>query len=364
MWREYHERTKHSLESLRRSRHVLDWANMPDPFRHYEGVPLLDLPADPPVPDTPVLDVLNGDSGCTSATDGPTFLSQLLFYSAAISASKRVPSTGDRYALRVNPSSGNLHPTEFHFLTRGLKDWPDGLYHYMPSAHMAEQRALGDLEIKLVASPAPIVFVLTSIAWREAWKYRDRAYRYCLHDIGHAWQALALAARAMGCDTFATGHFPDDEVARFCRLHDDEWPMLIVEVRGASIPVREPESAETVWFGGHANQLSRETIEYPLIDAMHNATKLHGRTAYLARRAGSHWLRRDQVASSGVIEKSIRRGRARTPLGARLPGRNAIHVVDAAIGHSCRGDPAEHCPTCRRLRGPAFHPALSVCPSD
>src|ERR1700743_713993 len=121
-WREYHERTKHSLESLRRSPHVLDWANMPDPFRYYEGVPVLDLPADPPAPLTPVFDVLNGDSGCPSAPDGPTFLSLLLFYSAAISASKRVSSTGGRYALRVNPSSGNLHPTEFHFLSRGLRD--------------------------------------------------------------------------------------------------------------------------------------------------------------------------------------------------------------------------------------------------
>jgi hypothetical protein len=91
---------------------------MPDPFRHYEGVPILDLPADPPAPEAPVLAVLHGMSGTTPADDGPGFLSQLLFYSAAISASKRVPSTGDRYALRVNPSSGNLHPTEFHLLTR------------------------------------------------------------------------------------------------------------------------------------------------------------------------------------------------------------------------------------------------------
>ena len=48
-WREYHELTKHSAESLRRTQHYLDWANMPNPFRHYEGVPILDLPADPPV---------------------------------------------------------------------------------------------------------------------------------------------------------------------------------------------------------------------------------------------------------------------------------------------------------------------------
>src|ERR1700721_473901 len=156
-WREYHEATKHSVESLRRVPHVLDWANMPDPFRHYEGVPVLDLPADPP--------------SSAPANDGPTFLSQLLFYSASISASKRVPSTGYSYALRVNPSSGNLHPTEFHFLTRGLQGWPNGWYHYDPSRHMAEQRGGGDFEMKLVSGSAAIVFVLTSIVWREAWKY-------------------------------------------------------------------------------------------------------------------------------------------------------------------------------------------------
>src|SRR5690242_4096248 len=148
-WREYHESTKHSVESLRRERHLLDWANMPDPFRQYEGVPVLDLPADPPAPEVPALEVLQGGSGFNGASDGPTFLSQLLFYSAAISASKRVPSTGYKYALRVNPSSGNLHPTEFHFVTRGMTNWPDGLYHYRASSHMAEQRARGDFRTKI-----------------------------------------------------------------------------------------------------------------------------------------------------------------------------------------------------------------------
>src|ERR1700676_2837940 len=273
-WREYHESTKHSVESLRLAPHVLDWANMPDPFRHYEGVPVLDLPADPPIPEIPALDVLHGVSGATPAGDGPTFLSQLLFYSAAISASKRVPSTGYRYALRVNPSSGNLHPTEFHFLTRGLKEWPDGLYHYRPSAHMAEQRALGDLEMKLAGTPAPIVFVLTSIAWREAWKYRDRAYRYCLHDIGHAWQALTLAARSLGSESFAIGHFLDDRVAESCLLGADEWPMLIVGLHGPSIPVNKLNADKTVVFGGQPNRRSEEHETYPLIERIPSATKL------------------------------------------------------------------------------------------
>ncbi len=273
-WREYHEATKHTVESLRRAPHSLDWANMPDPFRHYEGVPMVDLPADPPAPEMPALEVLRGGSGFAPAGEGATFLSQLLFYSAAISASKRVLSTGYRYALRVNPSSGNLHPTEFHFRTRGVKEWPDGLYHYLPSTHIAEQRALGDVEMKSGGSSAPLVFVLTTITWREAWKYGDRAYRYCLHDIGHAWQALSLAAQAIGCGSSAIGDFPDDEVAQACRLPDDEVPMLLVELRDGSIPVLESNACETIWYGGRANQLSAEKAAHAWIDRIHDATKV------------------------------------------------------------------------------------------
>ncbi len=273
-WLEYHELTKHSAESLRRTQHYLDWANMPNPFRHYEGVPVLDLPADPPAPQISALEVLAGKIGNTSARDGAGFLSQLMFYSASISASKRVPSTGYTYALRVNPSSGNLHPTEFHFSTHGLVDWSDGLYHYRPSSHMAEQRAIGDLGGKLVDTSVSLVFVLTSIAWREAWKYRDRAYRYCLHDIGHAWQALTLAARSIGCESFALGHFSDDRVAESCLLSLDEWPMLIVGLHGPSIPVRMLDPVETIFFGGQPNRLSEEQVPCPLIERIHTATKL------------------------------------------------------------------------------------------
>ena len=78
----------------------LDWANMPNPFRHYEGVPVLDLPADPPAPQIPALEVHDGRAGNTLAKDGAAFLSQLLFYSASISATKRVPSTCLLYTSR------------------------------------------------------------------------------------------------------------------------------------------------------------------------------------------------------------------------------------------------------------------------
>jgi len=140
---------------------------------------------------------------------------------------------------------------------------------------MAEQRGIGDFAGKLTDTDDPLVFVLTSIAWREAWKYGERAYRYCLHDIGHAWQALTLAARAIGCESFGLGHFLDDAVSKCCLLNHDEWPMLIVTLHGASIPLKVLDTAETVSFGGQPNQLSDEQVSYPQIEKVHAATKVH-----------------------------------------------------------------------------------------
>ncbi len=135
-WREYHESTKHSVESLRRARRVLDWANMPDPFRHYEGAPVLDLPADPPAPEVPALEVLQGGAGATMAGDGPTYLSELLFYSAAISASKRVPlhriqvrAAGESILRKSAPDGIPLHDTGAEELARRSVSLPRVVTH-------------------------------------------------------------------------------------------------------------------------------------------------------------------------------------------------------------------------------------------
>ena len=267
-WRAYHEATKHTVERLTAGRRELDWAHMPWPFRHYEGAPLVDLPAE------------MGELDAEGGRSGAEFLSRLFYYSAAVSATK-IAQSGMRYALRVNPSSGNLHPTEFHFATRGLGEWPDGLYHYRASSHEAERRAAGEHWVKAVlettlapwSREARVVLVLNSIFWREAWKYRNRAYRYCCLDIGHAWEAVRRAAREMGCEVHAYGHFLDDKLRRALNAEVDEQPMLIVALSGDGGSGQRGE-AETMWWGGEANTLSAETVDYPLIEGLHRATSL------------------------------------------------------------------------------------------
>jgi SagB-type dehydrogenase family enzyme len=337
-WRDYHEATKHTVERLTADRRSLDWANMPEPFRHYEGAPLLDLPAGipPPVPG--------------SAATAAEFLSQLLFYSVSISATKIAPS-GMRYALRVNPSSGNLHPTEFHFATRGLGDWPDGLYHYRASSHEAERRAAGDFVTPVLAATlapwsrnARLVFVLTSIFWREAWKYRSRAYRYCCHDIGHAWESLAQAARALGCETHTYGHFLDAQLRRALNAAGDEEPMLIVAMMGGPAAPAENQPPQLEWFGGEPNVLSRETIAYPLLDGIHRATMLSESLAPVrqppppAQGVGAVVL--PEPATGGLpFAEVVRRRRSALDFQPQAPAMPLIHLsallLSALQRHTC-----------------------------
>ena len=46
--------------------------------------------------------------------------------------------------------------------------------------------------------PRTWLVALTSIHWREAWKYGERAFRYCQHDLGHAIAAVRIAAGLCG----------------------------------------------------------------------------------------------------------------------------------------------------------------------
>ena len=143
-------------------------------------------------------------------------ISQLFYDSLAISAWK---STGETsWALRVNPSSGNLHPTEGYLICgpiEGLCDVPM-VCHYAPKEHVLEVRAefgLGQWSKLCEGLPTGTFLLgLTSIHWREAWKYGQRAYRYCQHDAGHAIGAISIAAAGLGWQTIILDDLGTDEL--------------------------------------------------------------------------------------------------------------------------------------------------------
>src|SRR5688500_6861616 len=105
---DYHLRTRHAPHAYARALGFMDWDTQPDPFRRHVGAPveLLDRETDGgPRYD----DVLEGRLP-SPAPPGRETIARLFRDSLSLSAWKEA---GDaRWSLRVNPSSGNLHPTE------------------------------------------------------------------------------------------------------------------------------------------------------------------------------------------------------------------------------------------------------------
>jgi SagB-type dehydrogenase family enzyme len=289
----YHHATKHSYHSVRTNAHFLDWHNQPDPFRTYGGAPLITLPDEPGFPEACTFTTMAALAEGARPIRGSksedreevqldmTWLSRLLWHSMAISAWKKVPRTDYRYSLRVNPSSGNLHPTEAHLALLGFMGVGEGLYHYRADRHALELRSRGDWSERIAralvipwAAESPLIIGLTSIFWREAWKYGERAYRYCCHDLGHAIMSLLLAARALGLPGGVVAHFSDLHVAQALGLtKSDEAPMAFLVFPPQSPSGRLPDPLRQE-LGGVANELSAKEVLYELLLGMHRSTIL------------------------------------------------------------------------------------------
>ena len=283
----YHKRTKHHPQRFANSLGYMDWNHQPDPFRRFVGAPRVEL-------------------ALVSVTDGPSYasglmpgrvsaeavglrtISQLFQDALGLTAWKEYQDA--RWALRANPSSGNLHPTEGYLVSgpaAGLgADW--AVYHYQPHDHVLEKRA--DIEnedwsrlVRILPQGAFLVG-LTSILWREAWKYGERAFRYCQHDVGHAIGSLAMAAAALGWRVRLLPTFTDTELARLLGIDAQQGveaehaDCLLAVYPGGQVAAEDPTSTGTrrwmenaTWLGT-PNQLSAEHHEWSIIEEVATAT--------------------------------------------------------------------------------------------
>lgn len=196
----YHKETKHSFTNYARGPRGLDWANQPNPFRRYISSPLIPLLHPPYSDESPLYSSLFKTLPFPKPISQPT-ISQLFYDSLALSAWK---STGfSTWSLRVNPSSGNLHPTEAYIICPPTESVSNKGFvaHYAPKEHSLEIRAQFSSGIFAKFFPENSFLIgLSSIFWREAWKYGERAFRYCNHDVGHAIAAVSMAAAGLGWD--------------------------------------------------------------------------------------------------------------------------------------------------------------------
>jgi len=265
----YHDGTKHHFTRFARSLGYLDWASQPNPFRAFPG------------------------ARTTSLIRHPAPIASVLRHALGLSAWKQF--RGSRWSLRANPSSGNLHPTEAYVV--GQLAGPDagsdaGVWHYAPDRHAIEQRCAVAAPAwrDAAGDPAAFLIALTSIHWREAWKYGERAFRYCQHDLGHAIAALRIAASLHGLQASLLPEWSHADVAALTGIDRDEdyvdaereeaGCVLLVSA-GAAAPDRGAVLAvvrEGRWTG-HASQLSEDHVQWTFIDEIAVATRDPGRAA-------------------------------------------------------------------------------------
>lgn len=141
---------------------------------------------------------------------------------------------------------------------------------------------------------------ISSIHWRESWKYGLRAFRYCQLNTGHATAAIRYAAASLGWQARILISPSDEDIALLLALNrgntdaatDDGLPvgmlrperehpgllLLISTVRERqttmdTVPLLTRQVKEGPWFG-HANRLSRGQIrDWPGIDTVDEATR-------------------------------------------------------------------------------------------
>ncbi len=296
----YHERTKHHYHRYAASLGQMDWATQPDPFRRYEGAQLIRFPLSDTRRTLPYWKIYVPGSVAPMPLSIDS-LSIFFRYALSLTAWKRFQGT--TWSLRANPSSGNLHPTEGYAVLPaldGVHDRPAS-YHYAPKEHGLERRADLDLTVwsaLMAAFPKSSFLVgLSSIPWREAWKYGERAFRYCQHDVGHALATMRISAAALGWRLFLFSGPSDAGMTKLLGLDRDadyghaerEHPDLIALVTPAGpdgphgvsrgLPEETLRQAEAGPWYGKANALSpAHGVDWPVIEEVVRATCRQSKT--------------------------------------------------------------------------------------
>jgi SagB-type dehydrogenase family enzyme len=306
----YHDGTKHHFHAFARSLGYLDWASQPLPFREFADAPVFPLYPAPGVeaggyaPRRASFDQAN-PLELAEPLSAPA-LGDMLRHALGLSAWKRLGRS--RWSLRVNPSSGNLHPTEAYVICSvlpGLADRP-AVYHYAADRHAIELRCAFDERVWREAFGGRqdvLLVALTSVHWREAWKYGERAFRYCQHDLGHAIAAVSVAAALAGWRAVLLPAWSDraiesvtgvDRAEDFIEAEREEPGCIMAITAGESAQSPQETVRQLVdgiargQWSGHANQLSEDHIEWSFIAEVAAATKYPGRPDVRAGSPGDH----------------------------------------------------------------------------
>ena len=314
----YHQETKHFPYRPARSLGYMDWDNQPIPFRAYQGAAHIQLPLPEKDRQLPY-DALYDKNIASVSTISLASIGTMLALSMGLSAWKKQDSS--QWALRMNPSSGNLHPTECYLLLPGFAQRPACLTHYHPYLHVLEEMSTFDPQASAqLCDIGGFGIILTSIAWREAWKYGERAYRYCQLDLGHALAALRYACNLNGWNMTIITQLTEQTLDNF--LGFEQFPSVNSEaehadclcwISGKDIDAQQISEwlykQEAPDYQYAPNQLSTHHIDWELISRVQQAAQSTGTDIKQNNNLGKRTQATGQPLSSPYSAEAIIRKR-------------------------------------------------------
>ncbi len=245
----YHKQTKHSYNSVRRNPNQLSWENQPSTYKNYPEHYLkykLDLERE---------------------------ADNFLYHIAGLSAKKTYSEV--EYSLRINPSAGALYPNELYFQARGVEGVENGIYHYEVSSQsitllqdINEHEGIEPYLGYKVAMKG-YLFLVSAIYYRSAWKYKNRAFRYCLLDGGHLLGSIEASALLKPHALQVIYNLNREKLNRMFGFEEQEWFLSAAVV---AVPMREREvqaiEFELPFVNGSRTFEKNEMIEQAYAETM------------------------------------------------------------------------------------------------
>ena len=282
--RRYHELTKHSVARLQANRHFLDWEIQPRPFKIYSTLPPIALPEELGVSPVPGVSALLSPGADVAGDVVPDLraLARLLYFTAGVTRRKVYPGGQEQY-FRAAACTGALYHIDVYAVCGPLSGLAPGVYHFGPHDFSLRRLRAGDYRGRLIQATAeepavraaPVVFVLASTFWRNAWKYQSRAYRHCFWDSGTMLANMLAVAATDGIPLRIVLGFVDDQIHHLLGLDGEREAALALVAVGRDTastapgppPDEPPLSYETA-------PLSIREVEYPAIPAAHAESSL------------------------------------------------------------------------------------------
>ncbi len=235
----YHRQTAYRRGALGGG--YLDWSARPDVYKTYRGLPEVALPEDIQEVHRPFFEVLFGSPGLDSGVQAMDMqrLGRTLVLTYGITAQSG--RGADAFFYRSVPSAGALYPCELYVALQGLPDVEDGLYHHdLARNRLVRLRAGRFLRAE---RPWAAAFFVTALFYRSSWKYRERAYRYCLLDAGHLVENALLVLQSEGLAAKVFHRFDDHAVNSFLGVDPEREACIAVLTVPDATPETEGEAS-------------------------------------------------------------------------------------------------------------------------